>query len=125
MLMRASVDFFYVEPKHDAIHARLENWAKSCTGWSKPKVAAGFSMASSSNARGEEVAAIATPVDRIDAMQVGKAVIALPDRHRRAIQWSYVQRTNPRRAAQSLAVSLQGLADLVRDGRQMLINRNA
>lgn len=124
MQLRESVDFSAVEPHQAAIHRRLENWARSCRGHRRMSaVSAGFSMASSGWARGDEPPPVSVPINFSDATVIAKGVIALPDKHRAAIQWSYVKPTHPRQVAQSLAVSLQGLADLVREGRQMLIVR--
>ena len=47
----------------------------------------------------------------------------LPEKHRRALEWSYCNARNPARIASDLGVSLAGLADLIREGRQMLANR--
>lgn len=63
------------------------------------------------------------PVDSRDAAQIAKAVTALPEQHRLAINWHYVKPIGPLRMARALGVTREGLAHLVRDGRQMLINR--
>jgi DNA-directed RNA polymerase specialized sigma24 family protein len=63
-------------------------------------------------------------VDTSDAIKIAKAVVALPAPHRAAVNWSYIKPISPRRAAQAIGTSLEGLALYLRDGRQMLINRN-
>jgi DNA-directed RNA polymerase specialized sigma24 family protein len=62
-------------------------------------------------------------VDKIDAAKIQSAVVALPTKHRLALSWAYIKRSNPRKAAQTIGVTMQGLRDLVNDARQMLINR--
>jgi DNA-directed RNA polymerase specialized sigma24 family protein len=64
-------------------------------------------------------------VDGMDAQRIAKAVGHLPEPHRKALHWSYIRPVNPRRAASDLGTTLDGLALLVRDGRQMLVNREA
>lgn len=125
MLMKTKeIDFHAVEEKHGEIHERLLNWARWCNGSASPAVGPMFRMCQgSARARGDYGAATGIPVDRYDAMRIGKAVIALPGPHRAAINWSYVKPVSPRRAAQSIGTSLEGLALYVRDGRQMLVNR--
>ena len=48
---------------------------------------------------------------------------SLPVNHRLALSWAYIKCSSPGKAARSLGLSLQGLRDMVRDGRQMLVNR--
>jgi hypothetical protein len=63
-------------------------------------------------------------VDRSDAVLVAKGVGFLPEKHRRAIHWYYIHGgRDPVGMGRQIAVSKQGLADLVVDARQMLINR--
>ena len=76
-----------------------------------------------SKARQWHAPVIQTPVDTLDAVLVGKAVAALPEKHRDAIRWWYVHAGNPVAMARTLGVSKQGLADLVDVGRTMLQNR--
>lgn len=124
--MRATeaVDYSHVPEHHKAIHERLENWRRWVAvrhhGW---QTAPMFRMYQS-KARQWEAPLIQNPVDTLDAVVVEKAVAALPDRHREAIRWSYVHCGNPAAMARRLAVSKQGLADLVDAGRTMLENRH-
>ena len=126
MLMRAqetTVDYNYVPERHAAIHARLENWRRWVivrpNGW---QVAPMFRLYQSKS-RQWEAPVIQNPVDALDAVLMEKAVSALPEKHRAAIRWSYVHAGNPVAMARALAVSKQGLADLVDSGRTMLKNR--
>lgn len=124
MRVRTEIDFHAVEAKHVDIHRRLENWARWCNGSGGPSTSPMFRLAlSAARARGGEVIAFGVGVDRSDAVRLAKAVVALPHGHRAAINWCYVKPISPRRAAAALGTTLEGLALLVRDGRQMLVNR--
>jgi DNA-directed RNA polymerase specialized sigma24 family protein len=120
------VDFGHV-PAHQAdIDGRLINWAR----WSYNRsVGDGaspmFRMYRSTDANQQYGQLCAHPVDHIDAQRMQKAVSHLPAPHRMALSWCYIKRNNPRKAAQLLGYSLEGLARLITDGRQMLISRGA
>ena len=118
------VDYNRVQDRHQAIHARLENWRRWVIvrphGW---QVAPMFRMYQSKSRQWEASPHIGTPVDAIDAALMEKAVYALPEKHREAVRWWYVYRRDPAAMARSLGVSKQGLADLVEAGRTMLQNK--
>ena len=122
-VQQTNVDYNHVPERHTAIHARLENWRRWVivrpNGW---QVAPMFRLYQSKS-RQWEAPVIQNPVDTLDAVLMEKAVSALPEKHRAAIRWSYVHAGNPVAMARSLAVSKQGLADLVDAGRTMLQNR--
>lgn len=115
------VDFFAVQPAHVKIHERLCNWARWCHSPQWGRVQPMFRLYRPDEHW--EGATPSTPVDTLDAAKIQKLMPGLPEKHRAAIGWSYIKRTNPKRAAQQLGVNLYGLAELVKDGRQMLINR--
>lgn len=120
------VDFAAVPPSQWDIHDRLLNWARASRGGDKQTGAASpmFTLYRSGDARrayGEETN---LPVNRSDAILIAKGVYELPDKHRKALHWYYIHSgSNPVGAARDIAVTLEALAELVRDGRQMLINR--
>ena len=122
-VQETTVDYNHVPERHTAIHARLENWRRWVivrpNGW---QVAPMFRLYQSKS-RQWEAPVIQNPVDTLDAVLVEKAVAALPEKHRAAVRWSYVHCGNPLAMARTLAVSKQGLADLVDSGRTMLQNR--
>ena len=123
-MRRDQTDFFTVEPRHQAIHEQLENWAR----WVRNRPTQGRQQPMfrwAKPAQSWESVEVSQPVDKLGAADTEKAVEGLPDKHRVAIRWSYVYRTNPRKQAQALGVSLDGLNELVRVGRTMLINRGA
>jgi DNA-directed RNA polymerase specialized sigma24 family protein len=125
MLMATkSIDFHAVEEHQREIDRRLYNWAKWCNGSNVPMTSPMFRMTPPPpRVRADMAYQMADSVDRMDAMKIAKAVIALPDKHRAAVNWAYVKPVNPRRACQSIGVSPDDLALLLRDGRQILINR--
>lgn len=117
------VDYNHVQDRHQAIHARLENWRRWVIvrphGWQTHPM-----WRNSRTSRQWEVSPyIGVPVNTIDAALMEQAVYALPEKHREAVRWWYVYRRNPAAMARSLGVSKQGLADLVDAGRTMLQNR--
>ena len=121
------IDFHAVEEKHLAIHGRLVNWGTWCNGSTASSTSPMFRLyIASAQARSHDgVTYGVSSVDRLDATAIAKAVAALPESHRSAVNWCYVRPVSPKRAAQSIGTSLDGLMQLLRDGRQMLINRNA
>lgn len=123
MRVQEAVDYNYVYERHAAIHARLENWEK----WLRPRISGWHTHPMWRNSRTSkqwEVSPyIGVPVNTIDAMLIEKAVAALPVKHRDALRWYYVRKGNPVAMARQLALSKQGLADLVDSGRTMLQNR--
>lgn len=126
MAVKSEPDFHQVEAKHHDIHARLVNWARWCNGSFSTTVSPMFGMVrSAAQARGAEHAWATISVDGLDAQRIAKAVTHLPEPHRRALAWSYIKPINPRRAAREQGTTIEGLALLVRDGRQMLVNRGA
>lgn len=125
MLMRVqetTVDYNHVKPEHEAVHERLSNWARWVRvrpqGWQTHPMFRMFQ----SKARQWEAPMIQNPVNALDALAIERAVSALPRKHREAVRWCYVFQGNPAGAARTLAVSKQGLADLVSDGRTMVKN---
>lgn len=125
MLMKVkAIDFHAVEPHQRDMDRRLQNWARWCRGTTVPMTSPMFRMTPPPpRVRGEMAYQQADSVDRMDAQKVAKQVAALPDGHRSAINWHYVKPVSPKKACQALGCTMDGLAMLVRDGRQMLINR--
>jgi DNA-directed RNA polymerase specialized sigma24 family protein len=127
-LKRDAIDFHEVADSHVAIHLRLVNWARWCNGSGAPSTSPMFRLyIASARARSGDGVTYGggSIVDTQDASKIARAVVALPEKHRAAINWAYVKPINPRRAAASIGTTLEGLALLVRDARQMLVNRKA
>lgn len=128
MLMKtrtAQIDFHAVEPHQREMDGRLRNWGLWCNGSTAPMTSPMFRMTPPPPRVRGDLAYSSTPCDRMDAAKVAKAVAALPAPHRAAINWNYVKPVSPKRACQAIGTTMEGLALFVRDGRQMLINRNA
>lgn len=126
MLMRTRqepVDFCLIEKKHEEMHRRLENWAAWCKGGEGASSASPmFRLYRPDNYdRGTG----APTVDGTDAQRIAKAMVRLPTKHRVAVNWCYVKPVSPLKMCKTLALSMEGLAEHVRDGRQMLINIRA
>jgi DNA-directed RNA polymerase specialized sigma24 family protein len=121
---RASIDFHAVEPHQRAMDRRLANWARWCNGTSAPMTSPMFRMTPPPpRVRADMAYQISDVLDTADATKMAKAVAALPQSNRTAINWHYVKPVSPKRACQALGTTMEGLAKLVRDGRQMLINQ--
>jgi DNA-directed RNA polymerase specialized sigma24 family protein len=127
--VREYVDFAAVPPSQWAMHDRLENWARWCRGSERQAGESGspmFELYRSTDAKRKERLygdLTEVPVDRLDAAQIQKAMAHMPDKHRRALHWCYVHPRNPMNMARELGVDLAGLAHLIHNGRQMLVNR--
>lgn len=121
--MRAVIDFAYVPANQTEIHERLENWARWQRGGSPGNVHPMFRQYKAYMMKYREQEAPRTEVDQLDAVAVQKVMAHLPQSHRLAVQWCYVQRSNPLRVCQALGVSKQGLLDLITAGRTMVNNR--
>lgn len=123
---REFVDFHHVEPHQRDIDKRLANWARWCNGSTARMVSPMFRLTPPPpRVRADMAYQIGDVVDSADAVKVAKGVAALPEYHRLALNWNYIKPVAPRRACQTLGTTMEGLARLVRDGRQMLINRGA
>ncbi|WP_225783345.1 hypothetical protein [Xenophilus sp. Marseille-Q4582] len=126
MLMKVkAVDFHAVEPHQREMDRRLANWAAWCNGrsWGGASVSPMFRLVPPPPRVRGDVSLVADVVDGADAAKIAKGVQALPEKHRKAIHWSYVRPTAPAKACRELGLSMEGLARHVRDARQMLINR--
>lgn len=115
------MDFSYVRVEHLAIHDRLINWAK----WVKPGRGGGAVHPMFRQYRHGYEEPAATSLNSIDGHAVEKLVVALPEKHRTAIQWAYVFPFIPvHRVRKHLGLTEAALIDLVHAGRTMLKNRS-
>lgn len=114
------IDFFNIPPHQEAIHDRLENWAR----WVKPGQGAAvcpmFRMAKS-NSRQWHSPEIRPTCNTLDAVEVEKSIRKLPKPHMTALRWYYVHRTGERKARQELSITRQALHELVIEARGMLV----
>ncbi len=124
MLMKATtepVDFHEVLPVHDAIHKKLENWARYVEV-RRPRWFSPMWKWSKSNGRQWHAPELRPEVNILEAGKMEKSVAALPDKQRAAIRWSYIYRGSPARQSRELGVTYEGLKALVHSGRNMLQN---
>lgn len=123
-MKREAIDFFVVESHQLEIHDRLLNWARWVRPrhqhWEHPMWKQGRS-----NARQWHQPVVGEGIDPLDGQRVEKAVSALPVAYRTAIRWCYVKCDSPHKIRRELAVTADGLLKLIRDARQMLLNREA
>lgn len=122
-MKRDSIDFHRVPETQWPIHGRLLNWAQWCRSSGHRNVHPMFRGYRSSDQWSGHV--VGDPVDSADAVRVQKVFVGLPELHRHALQWFYVYPVAPRRMAQALGLTLDGLAQCVIDGRTMMKNRGA
>jgi DNA-directed RNA polymerase specialized sigma24 family protein len=117
------VDYFLVRDEHLAIHALLEQWARWVRvrphGWQTAPMFRHYRSKAWQWERPEPK----PTVNVLEAVEMEKAVSALPEKHRDAIRWQYVFSGSPIAMARHLAVSKAGLLDLIHAGRTMLRNR--
>ncbi|OUM01656.1 hypothetical protein [Variovorax sp. JS1663] len=117
------IDFHAVEPHQLDIDRRLRNWGTWCTSTPHAASAPMFRLAVPAARARAYGSVTAEPVDRSDAIRIARAVAALPRGHAAALHWAYIKPVSPRKACQSIGTTLAGLAKLLTDGRQMLVNR--
>jgi DNA-directed RNA polymerase specialized sigma24 family protein len=114
------IDFFYVAANQQEMHKRLENWAQACFSGGGSSASPMFRLYRPDNF---ERAAPSIPVDTHDAAKIAKGVAMLPEPHRHALSWNYIEGGSPGKARRKLGVTIDGLMLLISDGRTMLINR--
>jgi hypothetical protein len=124
-MRRDPIDFFIVEGHQIEIHRRLENWSRTVGVWRATGKTHPMWAKSQSNSRQWHEPELREPTDMLDGHNIEKAVAKLPDNNRDALRWNYVWCGGPLHMARKLGVTKDGLLKLVRDGRQMLINRGA
>lgn len=119
---RQHIDFHLVHDHHQEIHARLLNWARWANGRPVRHTAPMFRMyQSAAKVRSDREAPI--QINKLDAMAMQKGVSSLPLAHMWATNWCYLKPVNPGKACRELGTTMGGLAQLLHDARQMLVNR--
>ena len=119
--MREQVDFHFVPVAQEAMHMRLENWARAQRNSTGSATAPMFRQYRSSDQWAEPTAS--TPVDQRDAAKVNKAWQQLPPKHRASLAWHYITPGSPTKACKLIGCTMTELAQFVVDARNMLINR--
>ncbi|MBT2322538.1 hypothetical protein J7E62_09290 [Variovorax paradoxus] len=118
-----TIDFHAVAWDHNDIDGRLRNWGAWCKGTPANSSSPMFRLAAPPPRVRSDRNASTSTIDRADAIRIAQGVTALPEKHAAALNWCYVRPVNPRRACMSIGTTMEGLADLLYEGRQMLINR--
>jgi hypothetical protein len=122
-LKRDLPDFFVIQIGHEVIHDRLTNWARYVEV-KRPRWIAPIWKLGKSNGRQWHQPEIRPQADPLDGAQIEKAVGMLPEPNRDALRWFYVYPSiGPHKMRRYLACTDAGLMELIRVGRQMLVNR--
>ena len=123
MRTRDTVDCNYVAPEHEAIHARLENWARYVSvrriAWPMQPM-----FRNAKTPRGWDADPhIPVLVDALDGHVIEKAVAALPPKRRTLIRWLYVFPWVPDTVVRrELALTRQDSCEEIKKARDMLHN---
>ena len=123
--MTNTIDFSRIQPRHDAINLRLEEWAKwvrvSPQKWACQPMFRGYQ----SKARHWDIdPVIPVAINTLAAHEIEKIVAMLPSKHREALRWHYVWPSLHVNAIQrNLGVTRDALLVLIDSGRDMVANR--
>lgn len=121
-MKRDPVDFHTVRAEHIHTHNRLLNWARWCRSGGR-----GCSvqpMFKQYRAGYEVPTAMSNPIDSLDGHLLEKHVVALPEKNRTALQWSYVHPYIPvLRVRRVLGLTYAGLSETIDTGLTILKNR--
>jgi hypothetical protein len=119
---RDAIDLVLVRPHHEAIHRRLDNWARWCKGTSGGGAVHPM-FKEYRNAYDEPVIA-GVPCDTLDAIAVQKCFTQLPEKQRWVLMWWYCRPFIPvMRVRQALGLTTPALYEMVHDSRTMMKNR--
>ena len=58
-------------------------------------------------------------------MRIARGLAELPAKNSAALTWLYLRSSRPKRMCDELDVDFQGLYELIREGRQMLIDHGS
>jgi hypothetical protein len=117
------IDFDAVPAHHYAIDARLRNWGTWCNGTRGDSSSPMFRLAQSSARARTDSRTSSLGIDPSDAVRIAVGVTALPVKHAAALNWCYVKPVGPRKFCEVVGTTMEGLATLLDEARQMLINR--
>jgi len=117
-------DYNHIPARHDAINLRLESWAS----WVRVKPVAWAMQPMFRNFRApkqwESDLHVPIQLNTLECHEIERAISFLPPPHRTALRWSYVFSHVPVNAVRKeLAVTREGLGQLINDSRDMLVNR--
>ena len=116
------IDLIYrVMPEHEAIHARLENWAN----WSKDRFR--FQHCASAEWRyksppNDDDRMPRVLWDSLDAIAMHRVICDLPYKHRMMLNMWYITKPPIQVVRRKLGITRDGVSDVLRQARQMCIN---
>lgn len=124
-MRRDDIDLHLVAPQHIEIHSRLEAWGRWIVdrprGWGVQPMFRQYRSGAWQWHAPSETRPQGSPKDHL---AVERAVAGLPEKHRDAIRWCYVWPWLPVSAMRRhLGVTKDSLAQLIKDGRSMVVNR--
>jgi hypothetical protein len=119
------VDFFLVPDNQLEMHARLLNWARFIRPSWSPQQHPMWNKSISGRRGSSGGVDPMDGTDTGDGMKLEREVAKLPESHREAVRWYYVNvRGETLMAARRrMGVTVEGMVRLVNDGRLMLRNR--
>lgn len=117
-------DYNAIPARHDSINLRLESWSR----WVKvrPVSWATTPMFRLYKAPKQWESDLHVPIqlNTLECHEIERAISFLPPPHRTALRWGYVFQHVPVNAVRrELAVTREGLGQLINDARDMLVNR--
>lgn len=124
-MKRDTCDFFRIEAKHDNVNLRLEHWARWVTPrpqvWKTQPMFRGYR----SHAWQWEAPELKIELNTLECAEIEKIVsYHLPEKNRDALRWCYVYPWIPvNLVRRELAVTRDGLQELISNGRTMVKNR--
>ena len=117
-------DFSRIPTRQDAIHLRLERWARWVRVAPKPWTRHPMWRNARTSRQWDADPHIPEPMNTLEAHETERAVAFLPAAHRMAIRWAYVYPfISNWKMQREMAVSALTLERLLVAGRDMLINR--
>jgi hypothetical protein len=122
--MKRDCDFSRVEPRHDAINLRLEHWARWVTVKPRPWKSQPMFRLYKPPPQWEP-RELRVELNTIECHEVEKVVSYwLPEKNRDALRWAYVfPFISDSKIRRELAVTREGLQELIDNGRTMVANR--
>jgi hypothetical protein len=122
-MKRDPIDLTFVREEHEAIHQRMMNWARWCIGSiGGHRVHPMFQEYR--NAYDDPI--ISVPCDTLDAAEVQKCYVTLPEKNRWVVLWWYTRPyIPPTKVRKALGLTTPGLHEMVHDSRTMMKNKMA
>ena len=122
--MNQPIDFHHIPTRQDGIHLRLEQWARWCMSHPTGGNVHPMFRMYQSKARQWEMPVIHAQASPKDNLEIERAVVWLPEKHRMAVRWGYCFPWTPVGAVlREIGTNRPGLAEMLVQARDMLITR--